>query len=110
MRWWGRRFAADWPSFAPSALTEAFVPLPTGTRPCKSGTLNVVDPSPWPYGLEVPPKAPYKSAYVERETADPLQRIEHRAPANGDPPHFHPTKNGKKVPGPHYLYPRRFGG
>src|SRR5205823_645841 len=51
---------------------------PTITRPTRSGTLNVDDPSPLPYGAgsSVVPACPpriafHKSAYVVRDTADP---------------------------------------
>lgn len=43
--------------------------LPTGTLPVRSGRLNVVDPSPTPYVVEV---IANNAAYVVLETAAPL--------------------------------------
>jgi hypothetical protein len=67
--WLWEKFAERDPSATPSLEPRATpVPAPTGMRTRRSGTLNVVEPSPAPYAVLI---AVNRSAYVERLTAEP---------------------------------------
>lgn len=56
------------PTFAPLPVFLVAVPVPLKNSPLKSGTLNVVLPSPAPYKS---PIAEYKSAYSVLDTSLP---------------------------------------
>lgn len=71
------------PHVLPS-VTKVPAFLPTGTLPVRSGRLNVVDPSPTPYVVEV---IANNAAYVVLDTAAQLARSHHvgaEVPAYGD--------------------------
>ena len=56
------------------SVTKVPAFLPTGTLPVRSGRLNVVDPSPTPYVVDI---AVNRFAYVVLDTAVPLARSHH---------------------------------